>query len=736
MDYYIESIENYEKNSKNYRFNLSLCNDKDQDLKRKGYLSVFLTEHNDFGLYFTPWNDLHKNKDKPSKYSRKNISKNTSISEDEEGYKIRSENKSILIDENNIEVELKNNESINIDLKPTLDLKDNKVANGLGYRTEITNNNPELITNTYLTMNLNPDESIYGGGARYKDINHRESVITSQVTQGAGAKSDATYISSPLFISSREYGFLVNTYNTVESDFGVSSNEKIAINSTTNTFEILFTSGESMNNCLENLNKYTEKQTTKPIWSYGLWSSRNSYSSWDEVHKIIDKYKKENIPLDVIHIDPDWLSFSDYNFKWTKNFKNPRKNIKKIHEKDIKICIWVYPYVPISSNWFKNNPDYFVKNSNNTPLILDDNGRKISMIDFTNEDAFDWWSSKLSSIISDGVDAIKADFGEYITDDAVFHNYESGKTARNKYPEIYQKACEDAFKKSNRVPLLWSRSGWLSQNTSSIHWGGDSESDWNGYRSTIKSGLNAGMSLYPYWSSDIGGYKKNPTDNLYAEWMKWACFGNSHIRTHGKSPREPWVFDTKYDEIKKSIKHRYKIIPYLYSYGKISKEKGIPIMRPMVLEENTPMTQNLNTQHMIGDNILVAPYIEKTNKERKIYLPKTSTWINYWTGESYESGKIIESNKSIIPLFVKKGSPIPVSDGNKNSNEITDINLTIFGSPEKEQKTQYTPINENKTYEIKTYTKNNKVIIEYNKELEFNTINLKYSNLDKKINLQ
>lgn len=179
------------------------------------------------------------------------------------------------------------------------------------------------------------------------------------------------------------------------------------------------------------------------------------------------------------------------------------------------------------------------------------------------------------------------------------------------------------------------------------------------------------MSGPAFWSHDIGGFGNfedpTPTDELYIRWLQFGLF-STHSRFHGLTGREPQAFSEKAMEIfNKYAGLRYKLIPYLYSYAQEASQTGLPVMRPLVLEYQTdPNTYNVDTEYLLGREILVAPIFEESKSgtevsSRTIYLPP-GKWIDYWTKKEYEG----ESNISytapleILPLFVKKNSIIPL----------------------------------------------------------------------------
>lgn len=671
--YWIEEFVDFKINKNN----LLVAEVRLLDDKKSSYIKIGITEKDDVVLRFEPWvgrNDSFQ----PIDYKLRNISdENISIGE---SIHLEMGSNNVRIDKNgNIEI----NDVVQTISSAKKDIKGNFRARGTGIKTAQFNNSPEKIESVSIDIHKDSTEHIYGGGERFKSIEHSGSRIKSQVTQGAGANRGETYKSSPRYVSTEGYGFIVNTYSTVECDFESTSNEVTEIEVMSNCAEILFTFEDNLSDCLSNLYKYDEKNKAPPVWAFGFWSSRNTYESWDEVMEIAEEYRRRNVPCDVIHIDPGWIeSFDDFKFEWSSSFDNSKEYIDKLHDMGFKVSLWVYPYVPTSSPMYKDNKkEYFVNDSFGNNFIFNDKG-KLAAVDFTNPEAFEWWSSELSNLIEDGIDVIKSDFGEYIPEKTVFSNGKSGYEMRNAYPEKYQEACVSAFKKTDKKPLLWSRSGWVSQNSNSIHWNGDAQSTWEEYRTTIKSGLNAAMSSYSFWSSDVGGYKRNPSDSLYGEWMKFSALGSPHIRAHGKSPREPWVYSESYEDSKKVLKERYKIVPYLYSYAVVAEEKGIPIMRPMVLEDDSFREES--SQYMLGDHLLVAPFLTD-NKERTVRLPESNDWICYWTLEEFEGGEQLEvkySNKIPIPLFVRKGCAIPsITRDIQSTSDSYEVELRKYGKP-------------------------------------------------------
>lgn len=84
-------------------------------------------------------------------------------------------------------------------------------------------------------------------------------------------------------------------------------------------------------------------------------------------------------------------------------------------------------------------------------------------------------------------------------------------------------------------------------------------------------------------------------------------------------------------------------------------------------------------QYLYGPYFLIAPIYQATKADEKgndirdgIYLPE-GTWIDYFTGEKYEGNCILNNFASPLwklPVFVKNGAIIPLTNPNNNTSEI------------------------------------------------------------------
>lgn len=140
------------------------------------------------------------------------------------------------------------------------------------------------------------------------------------------------------------------------------------------------------------------------------------------------------------------------------------------------------------------------------------------------------------------------------------------------------------------------------------------------------------------------------------------------------------------DIIRKFLKLRYSLLPYIYSTARECYDTGLPITRPLMVafEEDTNCNCNQYPyEYMLGNDILVCPVYDNCGK-MQVYLPPGCNWINFFDGTTFAGGKsysVDTSDLSQLPLFIRCGAIIPMrKDKNWIDGEDNELILKIFGS--------------------------------------------------------
>ncbi|UPS44876.1 DUF5110 domain-containing protein [Prevotella sp. E15-22] len=290
------------------------------------------------------------------------------------------------------------------------------------------------------------------------------------------------------------------------------------------------------------------------------------------------------------------------------------------------------------------------------------------------------------------------------------------RSQRNAFPletvrGIYQAQRKDD--KGKRIFIMTRSSYAGQQHYGSNMWSGDVNSSWDMLRKQVPAGLSYSLTGNPNFNTDIGGFfcgsyntkgsgsaPKNPQfQELFVRWMQYGLFCPV-FRSHGAdAPREIWQFGKKgepiYDAIEKQIRLRYRLIPYLYSTAWQVTSNNDSYMRPLFSDFAADKNVwNTTDEFMFGHSILAAPIVNPQYTEEKIirtdamtgwnrqdvkgenaqgvdwsatktatkYLPKGTTWYDFWTGKQYKGGQNVTLETTIdrVPMFVRAGSILPL----------------------------------------------------------------------------
>ncbi|WP_276274030.1 alpha-xylosidase [Haloarcula litorea] len=539
----------------------------------------------------------------------------------------------------------------------------------LGFAQEEINHNPRRVSETATSFGLAPDEKIYGAGEQFVEFDRRGRELDLWHEEPLGTETERAYKNIPFYLSTRGYGLLLDTTNRVRFDFGKRSTASGTMSVDDDTLSFLFFYGPEFRDVLQRYTAVTGRPSRPPKWSFGTWMSRLGYESREELEDVATRLRDERIPSDVLHLDPFWMrDRSSTDLEWdTDQFQDPEGMIENLHAEQFRLSLWEHPHVPVGSDAFEHcvEEGYFVTDGTGAPYVMDNTCQgdyRGAMVDFTDPDAVEWWKDKHRRLLDQGVDVFKTDYGEYVPEDAVFANGQSGKSMHNLYPYLYNKAVYEAVGEVNGPDeaLVWGRSAWTGSQRFPMHWGGDPQTSWNGMAAALRGGLSASLSGIAFWSHDIGGFRGTPSDPLY---VRWAQFGllSSNARCHGTTPREPWAFGEEAVEIfREYAEVRYSLLPYIYTYAEVAARTGLPVVRPLVLEyQDDPTVHRLDTQYLLGEDVLVAPVFTDSG-ERSVYLPD-GEWRDYWTDDRYEGGRTVDVDVALadLPLFLRAGSVVP-----------------------------------------------------------------------------
>ncbi|MDI6868655.1 MAG: glycoside hydrolase family 31 protein [Coprothermobacterota bacterium] len=531
---------------------------------------------------------------------------------------------------------------------------------------------------------LEGETQFYGLGEKASSLNHRGKRFrlwnSDPVTYDCG--SDPLYSSIPFFLikkSGKFSGIFLDNPSSTFFDFGSASPNFYSFGSKKGELVYYVFSGPSWERVLFLYSELTGHAPLPPLWALGYHQSRWSYSSQHEVEEIASQFRKRKIPCDVIHLDIDYME-GWRSFTWSrKRFPEPEKMAARLKEMGFKL-------VPNVDCGIKADKKYWVfRDGMEKDVFLKLPGGKLyrgpvwpgyaSFPDFSENRVREWWRDLNATLTEVGMAGVENDmdepsvFGRGTVPNFLIHRNE-GKSlfheeCHNAYGLLTAKASWEAWKnlRPNERPFVLTRSTYAGGQRYGATWTADNQSTWEHLWLSIPMCLKLALSGFSFVGVDVGGFARNATGELLARWMQLGAF-LPFFRNHCAKAmvrQEPWAFGQPYeDACRKAIELRYELLPYIYTAFFLHHQKGLPVIRPFILDwpEREEFFKE-DHEFLLGEWLLFFPVLEEKARIREIQFPP-GKFYDYFTGKAFGEGIYrLEVDLFSIPLFVKEGAVIP-----------------------------------------------------------------------------
>ena len=560
------------------------------------------------------------------------------------------------------------------------------------------------LCHTRLHLQFQENEHIFGLGQATEGLLDLRG--TTQYLHQANMK-----IAIPFFLSTCGYGILSATDGAAK--FNDNAYGSYFYTDADREMDFYFLYGPEFDDIIRGYRHLTGPARMLPKWSFGYIQSQERYESASEILDMAKQFKDRNLGLDCLV--QDWNSWAPGY--WGQKEMDPAcfpdvpGMIRSLEEEDVHfmLSIWANP-----CNLTRDYGEFFERNlllpASDNYNAFDPEARKL------------YWEQTKRGLFDRGVKAFWCDSSEPFAPEWVEREPEAGtmydeyvrtsskfipRDKLNAYALVHAQTIYDGMRSETedyRVCNLTRSAHTGSQRYGTILWSGDISAKWDTLKKQIPAGLNFCASGLPFWTLDIGAFfvkqgtqwfwngDYDDPDNdlgyreLYTRWFQLGAF-LPVFRSHGTDVRrEPWHFGEQgepfYDAIQAAIDLRYRLMPYIYSAAAETSLNGGTMMRLLAFDyRQDKEALNIKDQYLFGKNILVCPVthpmyygvnskkIENPITTRRVYLPAGNDWFDFYTMERFTGGAWIDVPLSLdkIPLFVKAGSIIPMTDSVRNT---------------------------------------------------------------------
>lgn len=433
--------------------------------------------------------------------------------------------------------------------------------------------------------------------------------------------------------------------------------------------------GHEYEHCLKDYYHLTGKTPLLPRYALGNWWSRFYRYNDQEYKALMTRFEKEEIPFSVSVIDMDWHLVDidpKYGSGWTgytwnkELFPDPKEFMTWLHDHGLKVTLNVHPAggVQAHEEKYKEMAEAMGRDwEKEEPVNFDVTDQKFLKAYFEylhhpNEEEgvdfwwLDWQQGGLSKI--PGLDPLWM-LNHY-------HYLDSGRRGKRR--------------------LTFSRYAGMGSHRYPVGFSGDTIISWESLAFQPYFTANASNVGYGGWSHDIGGHMKGYRDEeLSTRWIQFGVFSpimRLHSSNSAFTGKEPWNYNAVSENImKRYLKLRHEMIPYLYTMNYHASHDGQPLIRPMYyLEPEQPEAYEVPNEYYFGTELVVCPITEPTDKAAgtacvKAWIPE-GKWYDIFSGLKYDGGRMLELYRSLedIPVLAKEGAIIPLTDLTEYTNSV------------------------------------------------------------------
>ena len=594
------------------------------------------------------------------------------------------------------------------------------------------------------TYHLAEDDMVYGLGEANRGLNKRGYCYISDCTDDPEHTEDkrSLYGAHNLVVISGEQnvGLFFDYPSRLVFDIGYTREDTMKVSCEAADLYLYVIEGENAYDIVKQFRKLIGRSYIPPKFAFGLGQSRWGYKTKEDFENVAKGYRENQIPLDMIYMDIDYMQdYKDFTLN-EKEFSDFPDFVQGMKEQGIRLVPIIDAGVKMEEGYsvyeegVKNN--YFCKREDGSDFAAAVWPGYTHFPDVLNPEARKWFGDHYRDLIDQGIEGFWNDMNEpaifyskegmeelkqtlhkCIEDDVeeipvwllgdkvaamannkedykrFYHNINGKKIRHDKVHNLFgynmTRAAGEAFERiyPDRRFLMFSRSSYVGMHRYGGIWTGDNKSWWSHLLLNLKMMPSLNMCGFLYTGADLGGFGADTTRDLLLRWLALGVF-TPLMRNHAAvetREQEPYQFE-RVEDFRGIIETRYRLIPYLYSeYMKAALEDDLYFKPLAFVYPEDSVALRVEDQMMIGNEIMIAPVYVQNARGRYVYLPEEMKFVKFskegaYTEQVLEKGHhYVEVALDEVPLFIRKDRCIPVAKAAQCVEKIDTTNLELLG---------------------------------------------------------
>ena len=547
-----------------------------------------------------------------------------------------------------------------------------------------------------LTINLAPDDIVYGLGENIGGINKRGRKYISNCTDDPNQTESrhSLYAAHNFAVIDGEnicMGLFIDYPSIVTFDIAFTDKDVMTIEVDEADYDLYIIEGKSPLEIIGEFRKIIGESYIAPKWAFGYIQSRWGYINEEDVREVVSGHRDNHLPLDGICMDIDYMTrYEDFTIN-EERFPDFADFVAEMKHDNIHLIPIIDAGVKIEDGYeiyeegVKNN--YFCKDADGNDFVAAVWPGRVHMPDFLNPEARKWFGEHYACLTDIGIDGFWNDMNEpalFYSDKSLkavfeklheydgkdidlqdlwafqgmvtslannpedyrsfYHNVDGKMVRHDKVHNLYgynmTRSASEAFDKiaPGRRILMFSRSSYIGMHRYGGIWTGDNASWWSHIELIMHQLPALNMCGFLYCGADTGGFGADTTEELLMRFIEMSMF-TPLMRNHaalGTRLQEIYQFKD-IDSFRNLLNLRYSLIPYLYSeYIKAIKNNTLLFTPIGMIYRKDREARLVEDQLFVGESIMIAPVYKENARGRYVYLPEDMLMLRFRSPIDYD----------------------------------------------------------------------------------------------------
>eukprot|EP01100_Stratorugosa_tubuloviscum_P002169 TRINITY_DN1493_c0_g1_i1.p1 TRINITY_DN1493_c0_g1~~TRINITY_DN1493_c0_g1_i1.p1 ORF type:complete len:875 (-),score=351.55 TRINITY_DN1493_c0_g1_i1:66-2690(-) len=494
--------------------------------------------------------------------------------------------------------------------------------------------------------------------------------------------------------------FLLNS-NNIEVDI---RKHALSFRASGGIIDLFLFPGSTPELVVQQYQKLVGKPFLPPYWSFGFFHSRHGNYKIQDLHEVVDKYAKANIPLEGVWLDHQ-IQDALFQFSTSKGFSVSDVDalIKKFHKQGMRVIAPAGPAVKSD----RARPEFeagihdkfFIKEADSLmPAFSKLAWGTSAFPDFTHPNVTGfWWYTMRKFLTTFPVDGLfltdNEPFSEcngicdkstevlqkvlceesdwppnlqyplveralpmnsryYISSEYNLHNlygYLSSMATKKAFEAVRPPVAVDIGKSRQQRALVMSRSTFSGSGHYSGHWIANTQARMTDIRSSLANVLRFNLLGIPFVGADLCGWEGETDGEECTRWLQVGAFFPFTFfnRPTGSKPQELYEYlDSTIISSREALFTKYKLLPYYYTLFADIYVRGGAALRPLFYEfPSDSNVANIENQFMVGEAIMISAATVR-NPYLNVYFPKIA-WYNFYNGSRVILNEISNEQKEM-----------------------------------------------------------------------------------------